>query len=83
MDVGDDAVVIFSHDLEPQLDLLRLTSAERAVVACAVAGASNGEIARLRATSARTVANLLARAYRKLGVTSRRELAARLTSSED
>jgi DNA-binding CsgD family transcriptional regulator len=55
-----------------------LTAAEVHAVALATSGASNAEIARARGTTARTVANLLARAYRKLGVASRRELVAKL-----
>ena len=53
-----------------------LTPAERAVVALALEGCSNQEIARRRGASARTIANQLASAYRKLGVSGRAELAA-------
>lgn len=53
-----------------------LTSAELEVARLAVAGGSNRAIARLRGTSARTVANQIASAFRKLGVGSRSELAA-------
>lgn len=53
-----------------------LTPAEHAVAALAILGHDNAEIARLRGTSIRTVANLLARTFRKLGVGSRGELAA-------
>ena len=53
-----------------------LTEAERAVAVLVLSGLDNAEVARLRGTSVRTVANLLARAFRKLGVTSRAELAA-------
>ncbi|HTQ05059.1 MAG TPA: helix-turn-helix transcriptional regulator [Polyangiaceae bacterium] len=56
-----------------------LTDAEREVAALVAAGRSNAEVARLRATSARTVANQLASIYAKLGVTSRGELAAFLS----
>jgi DNA-binding NarL/FixJ family response regulator len=55
----------------------RLTSAERQVVAGVLDGRSNAAIARARRTSSRTVANQLAAIYRKLGVSSRWELAAR------
>jgi DNA-binding CsgD family transcriptional regulator len=71
-------VVIFSYPLAP-IDLALLSEAERDVVARALLGASNAQIGRARKTAARTVANLLARAYRKLGVSSRRELAAKLS----
>jgi len=55
----------------------RLTDAEREVVAGVLSGRSNAAIAIARRTSARTVANQLAAIYRKLGVSSRWELAAR------
>lgn len=55
-----------------------LTPAEQRVVAAALAGASNDDIARDLARSVRTVENLLARAYKKLGVRSRTELAAKV-----
>lgn len=57
-------------------DLSALTPAEREVVRLARQGLRNAAIAAARGTSVRTVANLLARAYRKLGVGSRAELAA-------
>lgn len=60
----------------PSLD--GLTAAERAVVALAIEGHGNQAIARARGVSLHTVANQLAAAYRKLGVRSRVELAARL-----
>jgi DNA-binding NarL/FixJ family response regulator len=55
-----------------------LSSAERAVVAAALRGCSHAEIAYERGSSPRTVANLLAHAFRKLEVRSRAELAAKL-----
>jgi DNA-binding NarL/FixJ family response regulator len=55
----------------------RLTQAERQVVAGVLSGRTNAAIARARRTSSRTVANQLAAIYRKLGVASRWELAAR------
>jgi DNA-binding NarL/FixJ family response regulator len=54
----------------------RLTESERAVVALVLEGHSNSEIARVRGTSARTVANQISAIYRKLAVKSRRELGA-------
>jgi DNA-binding CsgD family transcriptional regulator len=54
----------------------RLTNAEKAVTALAVVGLSNAEIAGARGVSERTIANQLAAIYRKLGVSSRFELAA-------
>lgn len=54
-----------------------LTRAEREVIALALAGCSNRYIASRRGCALRTVANQLASAYRKLGLSGRRELAAR------
>jgi DNA-binding CsgD family transcriptional regulator len=54
-----------------------LTPAERQVVLAVLAGLSNAEVARLRGSSPRTVANQLATIFKKLGVRSRSELAAR------
>lgn len=58
----------------------RLTAAERAVTRALVTGRSNAEIAALRGVSVRTVANQLASIYEKLGVGSRLELVALITS---
>jgi len=54
----------------------RLTQAEAAVAWAAVDGLSNREIAKLRGSAARTVAVQLRSVYRKLGISSRTELAA-------
>jgi DNA-binding CsgD family transcriptional regulator len=58
-----------------------LTPAERDVVTAVLDGVERRELARHRGTSQRTIANLLARAFRKLGVHSRMELAAKLTQA--
>jgi DNA-binding CsgD family transcriptional regulator len=80
---GDEALLIASYPLdEPRLPET-LSRAEREVVAAVLRGRTNAEIAVERGSSARTVANLLARAFRKLGVCSRAELAARLASDGD
>ena len=55
-----------------------LTSRERDIALAAARGASSQQIAELLSLSVRTVENHLYRAYAKLGVTSRRELAATL-----
>jgi DNA-binding CsgD family transcriptional regulator len=55
-----------------------LSDAERAVVLGIFEGHSNAQIARARGRSIRTIANQVARAFRKLGVKSRGELVARL-----
>ncbi len=69
--------VIGSYPVDAEREGTALTEAERAVVEGAASGKSNTEMARERGTSTRTVANLLTRAFAKLGVGSRIELAAR------
>jgi DNA-binding CsgD family transcriptional regulator len=59
-----------------RVDATRLTVSEMAVAELALRGLSNSEIARTRGTTIRTVANQLARAYEKLGLHGRSELAA-------
>ena len=54
-----------------------LTETERRIVALVAAGRSNTEVARQLALSTKTVEWNLSKAYRKLGVRSRSELAAR------
>ena len=53
-----------------------LTQAETEVARAAVAGLSNREIAKQRGSAARTVAVQLRSIYRKMGISSRTELAA-------
>jgi DNA-binding CsgD family transcriptional regulator len=53
-----------------------LTDAERQVALAILAGRSNAEIARIRGTSPRTIANQVAHIFRKLGVKSRSEFVA-------
>ncbi|PZG10630.1 LuxR family transcriptional regulator, partial [Micromonospora craterilacus] len=52
-----------------------LTSRERLVAELAAGGATNAEIAERLVLSVRTVENHLSRAYAKLGITSRGDLA--------
>ena len=54
----------------------RLTQAETTVARATVAGLSNREIAEQRGSAVRTVAVQLRSTYRKLGISSRTELAA-------
>jgi DNA-binding CsgD family transcriptional regulator len=56
--------------------LAPLSAAEADVLELILAGGSNREIAGARCTSERTVANQVASLFRKLGVSSRSELAA-------
>ncbi|PRQ05904.1 Bacterial regulatory protein, luxR family [Enhygromyxa salina] len=73
--VGDTLVVSAGITSLPRV----LSESERAVVHALLAGRSNAEIAELRRTSVKTVANQLHAVYRKLGVGSRDELAALVT----
>lgn len=55
-----------------------LTAAEREVMALLLEGKTNAQIAMTRKTAVRTVANQIASLFRKYGVGSRAELAARV-----
>jgi DNA-binding CsgD family transcriptional regulator len=72
----DDDLILVSMAM-PEPPRTALSRAEHEVTRLALKGLSNAAIAGLRRSSARTVANQLAAAYRKLGVSSRRELQAR------
>ena len=75
-----DRLILLSVPVEARLDPSAaglLTAAERAVVEHVLEGLSNAAVARKRRVSPRTIAKQLASAYQKLGVGSRRELAAR------
>lgn len=68
---------MLSYAIEPP-DLqsaLGLTAAEAEVAELAIAGLSNGEIAKRRGSSIRTVANQISAVLRKAAVGSRDELA--------
>jgi DNA-binding CsgD family transcriptional regulator len=75
--LGRDSYLVVSFGSETTRSALEgLTAAERAVVELAVRGMSAEEVAARRGRSLHTVTNQLASAYRKLGVSSRAELAA-------
>jgi DNA-binding CsgD family transcriptional regulator len=79
VEIGDQALVVLSLPARRRAEVVDgLTPAERSVAQLAMTGMSSAAIARRRRCSARTVANQLASVYRKLGVQSRGELAARL-----
>jgi DNA-binding CsgD family transcriptional regulator len=75
--VGDDEYVVLAFPLETTRAPEGLTEAEREVVAYALEGLTNGEIARRRGTSPNTVANQLRAVYQKFGVSGRLELVRR------
>lgn len=69
--------VLFVHPLaKPTVD--GLSPAEEHVLSLLLDGYDNASIAEARNTSARTTANQVAKIFRKLGVGSRAELAAKL-----
>jgi DNA-binding NarL/FixJ family response regulator len=76
--VGVEDFVVVSIPSPTASAFRGLTEAERDVVTRLLQGCSNAEIARRRKNSHRTVANHIASIFRKLGVTSRAELAALL-----
>ncbi len=80
--------VVLSHDLaapalppEVALAISRLSSSEREVCDLINQGLSNAEIAAQRGRALRTVANQVAAIFKKVGVSSRTELIARLRRS--
>jgi DNA-binding NarL/FixJ family response regulator len=74
---GQD-VAVLSFPSDPPPLPAELSPAEREVMLLVLDGVSNAEIARRRGRSARTIANQIAACYKKLGVSSRLELAAKL-----
>ncbi len=74
---GGGGVVLFLLDIAPDDRVARLSHGERAVALLAREGRANGEIAAMRGTAVRTVANQVASLMGKLGVASRAELVER------
>jgi len=74
--VGEDEFVVLSFPLGPTELPPDLTPVERGVVEAVLQGKTNADIARERGRSPRTIANQVATVFKKLGVRSRRELAA-------
>lgn len=73
--IGADEFIVATMPLVADTRVAALSDAEKVVVELALTGRSNAEIARVRRRSARTIANQMRSALRKLGVTSRIELA--------
>ncbi len=69
-------MVVLSFAIPDGDERAALSPVESEVVTLVLQGRSNREIARLRGTSARTVANQIASVFRKVGVRSRLELVA-------
>lgn len=69
-------ILVMSYDVPDWEMPPSLTAAEQAVLRAMLNGAGQREIAQARGVSYRTVANQIASAYSKLGVSSRAEAAA-------
>ncbi|HEU4429420.1 MAG TPA: LuxR C-terminal-related transcriptional regulator, partial [Myxococcota bacterium] len=78
LELGGETLAFASAALIDESRLAPLTAAEREVALALVRGATNREIASERGCSERTIANQAQSLYRKLGVSSRSELAAKL-----
>jgi len=73
--VGNDELLVISTPC-PSLASYRLSPNERAVAELMLRGLGNAEIAARRKVAVRTIANQAAAVFRKIGVSSRSELAA-------
>lgn len=73
---GLEELAVAAADVEDHIHDPRLTETERGIVSRVLRGETNAAIAAARGTSPRTVANQVARVFKKLGVGSRSELAA-------
>ncbi|MDB4987035.1 MAG: hypothetical protein JWN04_2213 [Myxococcaceae bacterium] len=78
LSIGAEALVALGYRESTAELLQQLTSAERHVARALIEGLSHREIALARGVSARTVASQVASIYRKLSVSGRRELAAKV-----
>jgi DNA-binding CsgD family transcriptional regulator len=78
IELGNEKLLIGSIPLLDETKLVGLSPAERHVLALLMAGSTDRDVAKRRATSARTVANQVQSLFRKFGVRSRGELVARL-----
>ena len=88
LDLPNDALAAPAPAVErlARLDLsdgVSLTAAEREVAALILAGLDNRMIGRRRGTTERTTANQVGAVFRKLGVGSRAQLAARLATAPE
>jgi len=79
--VGGDELVVVSEPTVRATDFPTLSEAERDVAFLATSGYSNKAIAARRGSHPQTIANQLTAIYRKLGVSSRAEMVARLLDS--
>jgi DNA-binding CsgD family transcriptional regulator len=80
--VGEDQFVVVSEPIVGAADFPALSQAEREVARLVADGCSNQAIAAKRGVRRQTVANQLAAIYRKLAVSSRSQLVARLVGRQ-
>jgi DNA-binding CsgD family transcriptional regulator len=76
--IDDEELLVLSYPIEPLRAPVGLTRAERDVALAFARGKSMREIAAMRGTSTRTVANQMRAIYAKLGTQSREGLMKRL-----
>jgi DNA-binding CsgD family transcriptional regulator len=76
--IGGVELVVLSFPAAPATLPADLSAAEREVLRWLLRGETNAQVAARRQTAVRTAANQVASIFRKIGVTSRAELAARL-----
>lgn len=77
--LGPDVVML---EWTPRSSPIALSFSERGVAVDILGGLTNEEIARGRNVAVRTVANQVAALFKKLGVSSRSEMAARFTATD-
>lgn len=77
LEIAGERYLVFSHALGPGEGRRALTSAERDVLHLLEEGLSDREIQARRRTTRGTLTKQIDRIFRKLGVSSRRELLAR------
>jgi DNA-binding NarL/FixJ family response regulator len=80
--IDETEFLVLSYPVVPLRVAEELTRAERDVAAAFARGRSMTDIAAMRGTSTRTVANQIRAIYAKLGVGSRAELSNRLSGTE-
>jgi len=78
MTLENESYLVLSYELPKWQILETLTPAERQVLLAVLDGKSRKQVAQARNSSIRTVSNLINSAFRKLGVQSRIEAAAKL-----
>lgn len=76
--IGGVELLVLSFSAAPATLPADLSAAEREVLRWLLQGDTNAQVAARRQTAVRTAANQVASIFRKIGVTSRAELAARL-----